>query len=363
MTALIYASADFDGLELRTMAQACLLLVGSSELAIALNAGRDPHLMMAANMLGLGYDEAVARHAAEKQARTEAFEFFKGKRPDSTGRYIPKALDDADASKRAGDCVPNPVDNARQAGKVANFGFAGGLGAEKLVLFARKTYKVYLSVDGEGGLPSAKELKKVWFRTFPEFRKYFEAVNRMMGPDGATFRHFFSGRVRGGAPYTATCNSLFQGLGADASGNVLFLLSEACYLPTPCRACGSGECLEGNVFMSDLFPKPGTHGRADCKWCKNSGVSALYGTRLVNYVHDDYMIECDEAIGHEVAHELVRIMIEGSAPYLPDVPATAKPQLSRFWSKDAKQVWIDDPSAPPAPGKEGKRLVAWPKAA
>lgn len=372
MTALIYASADFDGLELRTMAQACLLLVGSSELAIALNAGRDPHLMMAANMLGLGYDEAVARHAAEKQARTEAFEFFKGKRPDGTGRYIPKALDDADASKRAGDCVPNPVDNARQAGKVANFGFAGGLGAEKLVLFARKIYKVYLSVDGEGGLPSAKELKKVWFRTFPEFRKYFEAVNRMMGPDGATFRHFFSGRVRGGAPYTATCNSLFQGLGADASGNVLFLLSEACYLPTPCRACSglgidssSPRCVPHPCNPSRPGHGPGLCAEegAPCPWCRGTGTSALYGTRLVNYVHDDYQIECDEAIGHEVAHELVRIMIEGSAPYLPDVPATAKPQLSRFWSKDAKQVWIDDPSAPPAPGKEGKRLVAWPKAA
>lgn len=348
--ALVFASADFDGLELRTMAQACLLLVGRSELARVLNSGIDPHLLMAANMLGLTYEQAVSGHAAEKQARSEAFEFFKGKRADATGRFIPHALQDAEASKRASDCVKTPIDDARQAGKVANFGFAGGLGAEKLVLFARKTYKVYLSVDVDApGKPSAKGLKKIWLRTFPEFVEYFARVSKMCeGPGGATFAHFFSNRLRGGAGYTQTCNSLFQGLGADAAGNCLFLISEACYTATRCRACE----------LARLFPVYDY-----CPWCKGTGVSPLYGTRLVNYIHDDFMIECPESIGHEVAHELVRIMIEGSAPYLPDVPATAKPVLSRFWSKDAKQVWINDSNAPPVPGKEGKRLVPWPKAA
>lgn len=347
--ALIYASADFDGLELRTMAQVCLLLVGRSELASVLNAGDDPHLLMAANMLGIAYPEAVARHAQEKQARSEAFDFFKGKIPDSTGRFIPSPLQDADASKRATDCIKTPVDDARQAGKVANFGFAGALGAEKLVLFARKTYKVYLTLE------SAKALKKTWLRTFPEFVAYFEHFSRLVenaGAGGASFRAFFSNRWRGGMNYSSLCNNPFQTLGADASGNCLFLISEACYVPTQCRACcgiGAEPIEAGRVWA--------------CPWCKGTGVSALYGQRLVNYIHDDYMVECAESIGHEVAHELVRIMIEGSAPYLPDVPATAKPVLSRFWSKDAKQVWITDENAPPAKGKEGKRLVAWPKAA
>lgn len=356
--ALVYASADFDGLELRTMAQVCLLMFGRSELARVLNAGDDPHLLMAANMLGISYETAVQRHAQEKQARSEAFDFFKGKCPDITGRFIPKPLSDADASKRAHDAVPCPIDDARQAGKVANFGFAGGLGAEKLVLFARKTYKVYLILDG------AKALKKTWLRTFPEFVQYFAHFSKLVessGPQGATFRAFFSNRLRGGMNYSAACNNPFQTLGADASGECLFLISEACYTPTQCRAC-SGTMLEGRVGMAELFPSYAEHVAA-CPWCKGTGVSALYGQRLVNYIHDDYMVECAESIGHEVAHELVRIMIEGSAPFLPDVPATAKPVLSRFWSKDAKQVWINDPNAPPVPGKEGKRLVPWPKAA
>jgi hypothetical protein len=83
----------------------------------------------------------------------------------------------------------------------------------------------------------------------------------------------------------------------------------------------------------------------------------------VNYIHDDFMIETPEYKAHEVAFELVRIMKEGMAPYLPNVPATAKPKIMRYWSKDAKQVWVPDSNAPAVPGKEGKRLVAWPKAA
>lgn len=325
------------------MAQACLLLFGRSELARVLNTPEDPHLIMAANMLGMSYADAVAGHAAEKQARTEAFEFFKGKRPDATGRFIPKALDDADASKRATDCIRTPIDDGRQAGKVANFGFAGGLGAEKLVLFARKTYKVYLT------LQQAKDLKKLWLRTFPEFVLYFAwASKECERPGGAIFASFFSRRLRGGMKYSELCNNLFQSLGADAAGNCVFLISEACYCPTPCRACGGDE-------------RAGSDYSSGCPWCKGTGISALYGTRLVNYIYDDFMIETPEERGHEVAHELVRIMIEGSAPYLPDVPATAKPVLSRFWSKDAKQVWIDDPNSPPVKGKEGKRLVPWPK--
>lgn len=346
----VFVAADYDGLELRTMAQACLLLVGESRLAEVLNSGRDPHLMMAANMLGLSYEEAERRHKAENDARTEAYEFFKGKRPDGSGRFIPTPFDDNEAFRRAAAAVPTPVDDARQAGKVADFGFPGGLGPEKLVLFARKTYKVRLVSGLEGldptGKPTAKELKGIWLSTFPEFRRYFKAIDAMQGDDGATFRHFFSGRMRGRATYTAACNSFFQGLGSDATGNALFLISEACYVALPCHACGGhGHTYTPNMLDSD----------PDCDPCLGRGVNPLYGCRLVNYVHDDFLVESPEERAHEAAHELVRLMIAGAAPYLPNVPATAKPKVMRFLSKDAKQVWENTP--------KGKRLVAWPKAA
>lgn len=292
---MIYASADYDGLELRTMAQVCLSLLGESSLARVLNSGVDPHLEMAANMLGLGYAEAVEQHKAENAARKAA----RGK--------AAAEFRDPDAAARA---VPTLVDDARQAGKVANFGLPGGLGAKRLVFFARKVYGVRLSEE------KAKWLKGVWLETRPEFKRYFRMVDSWQAADGLiSFEHLDLTRAarggrggrQGGAKYTECCNALFQHLGARATGAALFAVSRACYAEP---------------------------------------ASPLFGWRLVNYVHDDFIVEGPEHrpvefAGHYAAHELVRIMVSEAGRYLPDVPPTAKPQLMRYWSKDAKPVWQD----------------------
>ena len=123
----VFAQGDFSGLELHTLAQTCVTLFGESHLAEVLNAGLDPHTAFAADILGISYEEAVRRY-------------------------------------EAGD---EEVENARQTSKVANFGFPGGLGAEKLCLFARKTYGVILTEE------RAKELKLQWLDRWPEIAGFF----------------------------------------------------------------------------------------------------------------------------------------------------------------------------------------------
>lgn len=261
------------------MAEACIQLVGFSRMAEALNSGRDVHLALAATILKISYEEAEQR-------------------------------------KEAGD---KSVDDARQTAKVANFGFAGGLGAEKFVLFARKAYKVTLTLD------EAKKLKREWLATWPEFVEYFKihaALALSAGAAGITLTHFFSNRVRGGASYSAACNSRFQGLGADATGNAAFLISEACY----------------------VRPE-----------------SPLFGSRMVNYIHDEFILECARERGHDVAHELVRVMVAGAAPYLPHVPATAKPLLSAYWSKEAFPLFDADRRLFPWDHELGAIVQALPK--
>ncbi len=277
----VYASADYAGLELRTFAQSCLALVGQSEMAKVLNAGQDVHLAMAATILGISYEEA---HANKKR---------------------------------------KDVDNGRQTSKVANFGFPGGLGAEKLCLFARKSYKVDLSI------PEAKQLKKDWLAAWPEARLYFDYVNRLQ-KSGRPIEHLFTGRLRGGATYTAACNSFFQGLGSDATGAAWCLVSKHCYTRQPCAACDGAAS-----------------GCAWCRPCHGPGISPLYGSRLVNYIHDEFILECCEDWGHEIAHELERLMVRGAQPYLPDLNVSAEPQLMAYWSKAADAVWKDG------------RLVVW----
>lgn len=251
---MVFAQADYSGLELATLSQACIDLLGRSALAEAINAGLDPHTELASTILGITPED---------------------------GRKLRKAKDHA-------------FDNARQTAKVANFGFPGGLGAAKLVLFARKSYGVEMTED------EAKALKEQWFRTWPEMRGYFALVAGLQTEDGSvTLEQLRSQRIRGGATYTAACNSFFQGLGADATSHAGWLVSRACYVDTS---------------------------------------SPLFGCRIVNYVHDEFIVESPEERAAEAAEELSRLMILGAGEWIPDVHLAAEPCLMRVWSKDAKTL-------------------------
>ena len=252
----LFIDCDYDGLELRTMAQVCVSVFGFSHLADALNAGDDPHLRVGAQILGISYEEAVRRRADGDQQ----------------------------------------VEDARQTGKICNFGFPGGLGAASLVDYAWSNYRMRITED------RARQLKSIWINTFPEFQRYFEWIGSHIREDGkGAFKHLFSNRTRGESFFTQLCNSPFQGLGADATGNAGFVIAYACYVDKS---------------------------------------SPLYGSRIVNYIHDQFILETpDNENAPAAAAELERLMCEGANEFLPDVPATAPPCLCRCWSKKAKAVY------------------------
>jgi len=257
----VFVSVDYSQMELRTLAQACITWLGQSKLAEALNAGRDPHTAVAAAILGITYEDAVARKK------------------------------DAD------------VDKARQVGKCSNFGFPGGLGATRLVHFAALQYGVILTEA------QARRLKVQWFNAWPEMPLYFRLINEFI-ERGACVEQLFSGRFRGGLTYCEACNTPFQGLAADAAKAAGWLVCRACYVD---RA------------------------------------SPLFGCRIVNFVHDEILIEAPEPRAHEAAEELARLMVAGAAPWLPDVPPTVDtPALMRCWSKKAQGI-----------RDAGGRLIPW----
>ena len=254
----VFASADYEQLELRTLAQVCLKLLGYSRLAETLNSGKDPHMMVAAQLLGRPYEWCIAHK----------------KDPD--------------------------VQMARQTGKVANFGFPGGLGAEKLVLFARMAYRVRITVE------EARQLKRTWIKTFPEFGDYFKYIDTLQDEEGNfVVQHLFTNRLRTKIFYCVACNSFFQGLGADAAKAAGYLIARACY-----------------------YDKS----------------SPLYGCRIVNFIHDEWILEVPDdwqdgwIRATAAANELARLMMLGAAPFVPDVPMGAEPQLMRRWSKYAKRL-------------------------
>ena len=185
----VFCSVDYNVAELCALAQVCIWLLGHSKLAEALNAGVDPHLLMAAEqLLHIPYEDALKRK---------------------------KDKDIADM---------------RQLAKSASFGFPGGLGIYTFIDFAKNSYNVFLSVD------EARELKEKWFRQWPEMREYFRRISAMMrgyddkGNPVGDIEQFVSGRVRGRTRYTAACNTMFQALVADAAKEALYQIQKACYL-------------------------------------------------------------------------------------------------------------------------------------
>jgi DNA polymerase-1 len=260
----LFAQADYDGLELRTLAQVCKKIVGYSQLGTALNAGKDPHLMFAAKILHITY-EAAAR------------------------------------DKKAPD-----VKQARQLAKAFNFGKPGGLGSKNFQAFAKATYGVILTPE------EIRVYTNMWFEEWPEIKEYHTYIGNLCknSKKTATIEHLFSRRVRAGASFCAAANSYFQGLGSDATKHAGWLITKACY---------------------------------------NDATSPLFGCRMVNYIHDEFIVEVpDNDSAEAAANELARLMREGAAPFLPDYPATTEPLLMRYWSKDAERVVVDG------------RLIAWP---
>lgn len=186
-----FLDVDISGLELATLAQVLLKLIGHSQMAetiLRYGSAGALHTILAAKILDIPIEEAFRREALGKKADPEFY-------------------------------------NARQTAKVANFGFPGGLGITSLIYFARSKYGVPLTEE------RAKWLKRLWLETWPEMRAYFDLISRWCEEGGGqcTIRQLFSDRYRGACFYTQACNGFFQALGADGTGHALYEIMRACY--------------------------------------------------------------------------------------------------------------------------------------
>lgn len=182
-----FCFADFDTLEMRTLAQACLDIpeVGHSDLAVALRAGLDPHVELAAEMLGIASAEAQRRYAAGDEA----------------------------------------VENARQFAKIGNYGLGGGMGPDAFVDYARG-YGIDISRD------QAVEIHAAYRRRWSEMPAYFRYCSELVDVGGGEATVIFprSGLIRGKVRYTAVCNGFFQHPAAMGAKSALRAVMRECYL-------------------------------------------------------------------------------------------------------------------------------------
>lgn len=208
----VFISVDYNTLELRTLAQSCLWIVGWSKLAESINTGLDPHLDLAAQLLNITYEEALKR------------------------KHDPE------------------VKNARQLAKIANFGFPGGLQPEAFIEYAAG-YGVKIT------LWESRNLYNNWKAKWPEVVPYFAHIksqtksNSLSFTGGTVTLHappdsdLFEGLTRGGVSFTQAANFCFQGPAARGAKEALFEIVEDCLVDenTPLFKWGCRV----NLFMHD----------------------------------------------------------------------------------------------------------------
>jgi len=305
----LFCSTDADAIELVAHAENCLDLLGWSKTADTIvhwkqSGGPDPHEALAASIVGT---------------------------------VTPEALQ---AAVRAGD---KDMEDARQFAKIPQYGFLGGLGPRVFVAYAaaqldRAQFLKWFDVDRRKAEAKAKAIREAWFEYAPENRPYFKRIEDMMGGERlATVRQLMSGRIRGGARFTAIANGFFQGRVADAMKEILFRLGDECY---------TGRCTSA-------------HRHGGSSDCTHAGRSILVGSRPVMFLHDEPILEHPEnGTEGDRGWRQQAVVLEGLAKWFPRVPSGSTFVLMRRWHKGAKPI-KDAPHLPVMPVKDAEGKTRW----
>lgn len=173
--------------------------------------------------------------------------------------------------------------------KVPNFGCPGELNKpETLRIYARTSYDMRLTLEECRELIAAVKHKQ------PDIGRYLKHVRKH-------FRHEVPipgiALTRRGMTRSASANTGFQGLAARIAGEVGW-----------------------EILCATMDPR-----------------SALFGCRLILFVHDEFILECPIGRQTEAVAELIGIMTGPRArTLLPDVELVAEGFASAYWSKDAE---------------------------
>jgi hypothetical protein len=309
----VMCSNDWNALEFANLGQAQLWVCGRSPIVDAINAGKDPHVILGARMLGITYEQFMA---GLKDPSTKAF-------------YV----------------------MIRQGTKAGNFGFGGRMGAPKFALTQRRA-----KIGGHGSMcrlmgrespqgcgkekistwwkrpidpiclqcvEVSDELKKGWLETW-ELEDYFAYVDALDGiQDGeAVMITPGTGYMRGGLNVSEACNQPFQHLGGYGSKLALCMVSRECYVDR------------------------GT---------------ALFGCRPIIHAHDEIITLMPRPTAHLAAARQTVLMKKAMGIICPDVAIGIAPALMRAWYKEAEEFYLDPNCKPcggqgwiPFTGEDGK---------
>jgi DNA polymerase I-like protein with 3'-5' exonuclease and polymerase domains len=339
----VLAVLDYAAIEMATLAQACEAQFGlPSRLADALNAGRDPHRMVAALATG----------------RAEV----------------------------------NVTDDQRQMAKPINFGKPGAMGHEALKRYARSSCGIELSDK------DVEALSEAWFALFPEMRKFLRGESdagmeaaRFFGLTPRSFYEHTGSRkfldhpeagprrrpspilgwmalraeapeTGGGRPYDAGELDYFWARLAERVDALPVALRAAALArrPSPDLRRGvMGLVGRGAVFTATGRLRAGAtfaarHNNIFQGVAADGAKLALWlvwraGYRIVNFIHDELVVELPAGPAAPAeARRVAALMVAGMRMVVPDVRIAVEYALATSWATrdrvgEAAVVASDDP--------------------
>ncbi|HIQ31022.1 MAG TPA: bifunctional 3'-5' exonuclease/DNA polymerase, partial [Aquifex aeolicus] len=172
----------------------------------------------------------------------------------------------------------------RQLAKAMNFGLIYGISARGLSAYARGSYGVELS------LSAAEVFRERFFKFFPSFKRWHDNVKKKLR-EGEIRDTTLLGRFYRASTFTDAVNYPIQGSGADLLKLAVLML--------------------GIEF-------------------KKRNLSA----KVVNLVHDEVVVECDEEEAEEVEDALCDAMVRAGHIVLKHVPVDVEITKGERWVKD-----------------------------
>lgn len=253
-----FIDADYAGVELCSFAQVAVWELGDDRTAQMINRSGDP-----------GYLHAVLGALLAGESSPEAFM----------------------AKVRAE--VPGYKD-IRTRAKNGNFGFLGGMGAQRFMDYIWLGSKGKIRIT----LEESQAIRAATYQANASLPGYLKYVGSTEIGDTRTFESQcpITGMVRRGMWYSAAANCRFQRLAAMVMMRMLKRLARACYL---------GE---------------------------------LSGCRPAGFIHDQVLVEAPVADVHDVDAIVTRIMRDAAREVMPDVITKVESQAAACYSKESSRV-------------------------
>ncbi|KKM67679.1 hypothetical protein LCGC14_1468640, partial [marine sediment metagenome] len=334
-------SIDFNSMELATTAQTTLSLFGYSVLADKMRADFDPHAYLGSQLavnMDAPFAEAAENSGVDLDDADDVYSFFMTLR---------------EADKKFFKWW-------RNFAKPVGLGYPGGLGPATFISIAGSTYRVDLyqiaedrfesnpeEFDTEEWAPKllrhgkkihkwkdvvdfewtrqmktfalATRLKEIWLTTYPEMVEYFAYVSKECKDS-----------------YTPVLGTMW-----DEDTQKEREIKGLCYTSPLGMHRAAAKFTE--VANGLCMQTPGAEG---AKWATIDVVRAtrtpghiLYGCYVVDFIHDELLVEVPLATTNLTVPEIQRLMSAAFLKVLPDIPVGTEAVLMRAWRKEAEPVF------------------------